>query len=61
VVIEGYKRLKLADPAIDALLTSPNTKLLGNFRHEVVHYQPKYFGERFMTFIGARGKSYQVG
>lgn len=51
VVIEGYRSLKLSDPAIDQLLLSGNTKLLKCFRHGVFHYQRKYFDKRFMNFI----------
>lgn len=51
VVIEGYRNLKLADPAIDDLLGSHNARLLKCFRHGVFHYQRKYFDKRFMNFI----------
>ena len=51
VVIEGYRRLKLRDMAIDKLLLSRNTMLLKKFRDGVFHYQPQYFDNRFMNLI----------
>lgn len=51
VVIEGWRELRLSDPAIDALLTSPNVDLLRLYRNGVFHFQRDYFDERFQGFI----------
>jgi hypothetical protein len=51
VVIEGYHELKLSDPAIDALLTSPNVALLKRYRNGVFHFQKEYFDDRFLDFM----------
>jgi len=51
VVIEGYQELKLSDPTIDALLSSPNVALLKRYRHGVFHFQKKYFDDRFIAFM----------
>jgi hypothetical protein len=51
VVIEGWMELKLTDPAIDKLLSSPNVELLKRYRHGVCHFQKKYFDPRFMNLI----------
>jgi hypothetical protein len=51
VVIEGYKRLNLADDEIDHLLASSNFGLLEGFRHGVFHYQPKYNNDRFLKLV----------
>lgn len=53
VVIEGWRRLKLSDPTIDALLTSTNVGLLKQFRHGVFHFQIDYFDEKFLGFMRA--------
>ena len=53
VVVEGWKRLALHDPAIDGLLASPNVKLLKDFRNSVFHYHPEYFEARFNAFMEA--------
>lgn len=51
VVIEGWKELGLADPAVDALLASPNVELLRRYRNGVFHFQKDYFDERFLAFM----------
>jgi hypothetical protein len=48
VVCEGWQKLKLVDPEIDALLNSPHLDVLRRFRHGVYHYQAHYFDPRFM-------------
>lgn len=51
VVIEGWKELKLHDPVIDGLLTSPNVDLLRRYRNGVFHFQPEYMDKRFRGFV----------
>jgi hypothetical protein len=51
VVIEGWKRLKLTDAAVDELLKSKNVKLLKDFRDSIYHFQPRYDEKRFVAFI----------
>ncbi len=51
VVIEGWKRLKLVDVAVDQLLESRNVGLLKRYRHGVFHFQPKYNDKKFLDFI----------
>jgi hypothetical protein len=53
VVIEGWQDLKLSDPKIDALLTSPNVQRLKRYRNGVYHFQAGYFDVRYFEFIGA--------
>jgi hypothetical protein len=50
VVVEGWKDLKLSDPTVDKLLTSPNIELLRRFRNGAYHFQPEYFDERLTDF-----------
>jgi hypothetical protein len=54
VVIEGWRVLKLADPAIDTLLQSPNVKLLREYRNGTFHFQRKYLSDKF-TGLFAKG------
>ena len=54
VVIEGWRELKLSDPRIDALLSSPNVDLLRRYRNAVFHYQREYFDPRAVEFFGER-------
>lgn len=56
VVAEGWKELKLADPAIDALLTEPHCALLKRYRHGVFHFQSDYFDSRYQDFF-AQGQA----
>lgn len=51
VVIEGWRKLHLTDPAIDGLLDSPNVALLRRYRHGVYHFQKDYDDPRFIEFI----------
>jgi hypothetical protein len=51
VVIEGYRKLKLSDPAIDASLASPNVALLKRYRNGVFHFQKNYFDDHFISFM----------
>jgi len=51
VVIEGWRTLRLRDTDIDALLTSPNVRLLRRFRHGVFHFQKKYGDDRFTDLL----------
>lgn len=50
VVIEGWQGLGLAEPTIDALLTSPHVELLHRYRNGSFHFQKKYFDDRFTNF-----------
>lgn len=54
VVVEGWKKLKLTDPDIDRLLTSPNTDLLRQCRNAVCHYQPQWLDHRVEAFVSSR-------
>ena len=51
VVVEGWNELKLSDPEIDRLLTSPNVDLLKKYRNGVFHFQKNYFDNRFIGFM----------
>jgi len=51
VVVEGWRELKLSDPAVDALLTVPHLALLKRYRHGVFHFQPDYFYSRYQDFF----------
>lgn len=51
VVVEGWRKLKLSDMAIDSLLDSPYVDLLRKFRNGVFHYQSKYYDERLLGFM----------
>ncbi len=51
VVIEGWQELKLKDPTIDNLLSSPNVELLRRYRNGVFHYQKNYFDDRLYGFM----------
>jgi hypothetical protein len=57
VVVEGWKDLRLSDPAVDRLLTSPNIDLLRRFRNGAYHFQPEYFDERQTDFTAGGLKS----
>lgn len=59
VVIEGWKELKLIDPAIDRLIKNKFVNLLKRYRHGVFHFQKEYFDQRLMDFI-KQGKSSAV-
>ncbi len=39
-VVNGWKRLGLSDPEVDALLDADHLKLLKAFRHGVYHFHP---------------------
>ena len=54
VVTEGWDRLKLKDPKIDALLKSPNIEMLKRYRHGVYHFQKTYFDQHYMPFMTSR-------
>lgn len=54
VCIEGWHRLKLSDPEIDQLLSSPNVKMLKAYRHAVYHFQDTYFDQKYMPFMNSR-------
>ena len=54
VAIEGWQELELADPDIDALLSSPNVDLLRRFRNGVYHYERNYNDPRFLDLLQAQ-------
>jgi hypothetical protein len=47
VVCEGWQELKLSNPEIDALLSSPHLEILKRFRNGVYHFQPVDRGQTF--------------
>jgi hypothetical protein len=49
VVIEGWRRLGLADPRIDELLRSPNVAHLERHRHGAFHYHREYIDNKFLA------------
>jgi len=53
VVIEAWRDLKLNDPKVDALVSSPYTDLLRRYRNGIFHYQRKYFDEQFLFLLFA--------
>ena len=50
VVAEGWQKLGLTDPVIDALLADPHLALLKQYRHGVFHFQADYFDKRYRDF-----------
>jgi hypothetical protein len=55
VVVEGWNELKLSDPDVDRLLTSPHVERLRRLRNGVFHFQPKYGDDRFLTMFKKNG------
>ena len=52
VVVEGWRRLTLADAIVDALLEdSEMVELLRRYRNGTFHYQANYWDDRFINFI----------
>ena len=51
VVIEGWRKLRLSDAVIDAMLQSTNVELLRRYRNGVFHFQKDYNDERFFAFM----------
>lgn len=52
VVVEGWRRLRLSDPAIDALLgNAEHVHVLKRYRHGVAHFQPNYVDSRFVEIM----------
>lgn len=51
VVVEGWKELRLSDPAVDKLLMSEYVDILRRFRNGVFHYQKDYFDGRLMDLV----------
>lgn len=58
-VIEGFRKLRLSDPALDALLeVGDKDGMLGRllkFRHGVFHYQRRSDDPRFAGFMNPKG------
>ena len=55
VVVEGFQKLHLNDPTIDALIESPNANVLRRCRNGVFHFRPAYFSARSLRLISAPG------
>lgn len=55
VVAEGWADLKLADKKIDVLLQSNFLSDLKGFRHDVFHFQKKYYATRSVKFMSTSG------
>ena len=51
VVVEGWRALRLHDPAVDRLLSSDNVELLRRYRNGVFHFQRKYWDDRMIDFV----------
>ncbi len=56
-MIEGWKQLKLSDSKVDSLLTSPNVRLLKEYRNGVFHFQKNYVDDRFVGFMRAKNSA----
>ena len=54
VVVEGWKKAGLSDPMVDALLDSPNTKLLRKYRHQVFHFHEDYVNMPLWEMVSIR-------
>jgi hypothetical protein len=52
VVIEGWRKTKLADPELDVLLADSRVDRLRRFRNQVFHYQREYDNPRLLEFLG---------
>jgi len=52
LVIEGWKNLKLTDPKIDELLSSPFVDRLRLFRNATFHYQKDLMSFKHLQFFG---------
>lgn len=52
VVIEGWRKAKLTDPEVDALLADGHADRLRRFRNQVFHYQREYDNPRLLEFLG---------
>jgi hypothetical protein len=60
VVVTGWRRLRLQDTTIDALLQdSAMVALLEQYRHGVFHFHPEYVDERFLGFLMKGAESAQ--
>ncbi len=54
VLIEGWRKLQLADGAVTPLLRQRKcVDLLRECRHSVFHFSPDYFDDRFVALVGA--------
>jgi hypothetical protein len=51
VLVEGWKKLRLSNPAVDTLLDQDNLELLRRFRNGAFHFQSEYFDGRFVDFL----------
>ena len=51
VVIEGFRKLRLQDKQIDALLKSPNVEALRLMRNATFHFQKEFFSPKMIHFI----------
>jgi hypothetical protein len=59
VVVEGWEELKLHDPKVSELLTSPNREFLRRLRNGAFHFQSDYFDKRFTDFLDPKGETSQ--
>jgi hypothetical protein len=55
VVAEGWRRLGLSDPTVDALLDREKLGLLKGVRDDVFHYQPEYQSSKTLRMMQAKG------
>ena len=53
VVIEDFQKLQLNDPAIEAIVQSPNANALRRCRKAVFHFRPSYLSARSLERISA--------
>ena len=51
VLIEGWRKLRLSDPTIDALLQSPHVDALKMYRNGSFHFHPDYFNNKFLALV----------
>lgn len=60
VVIEAWNELKLSDPKIDALLTSPFVDKLRRFRNATFHYQSEPLNLKHLEYFGTEEEKTEV-
>ena len=52
VVIEGWRKIKIADPDLDVLLDDDRVDDLRRFRNQMFHYQREYDNPKLLEFLG---------
>ena len=60
LLIEGWRDLKLSDPTIDKLISSPNTNRLRLFRNATFHYQKEPLSPKHLQFFGPKNDDTEV-